>query len=302
MSDTFFCSDYSRDAGEALFGTVTTTATWFLLEYNGRWERTAFESSDLPAPVKERLQAHLAAIPQSKIQVIRQNPRLAPEGIALFVARTTESDPALYAFSLERYEDLLDLDLPAIAAGDAAHDGARRAEPLFIVCTHGRRDKCCARRGAPVYERVAQEVGAAVWQTSHIGGHRLGANVICFPHGIVYGHGSPENAPGIVAAYRAGRLVPDLYRGRACYPPVAQVAEYFLRAETGIEELDAFRLTGVENSGDHQWTVHFAGRSDTRILRIEEDPAGWPVYASCDDADLSPQPKFRLLSHDAVQS
>src|SRR5512143_2638929 len=92
----FYCSHHSREAGEHLCGTAPNVTTWFLLEYSGRWERDAFRDSDLPAAVKEQLDAHLSAIPLSRIQFIRQQPRLAPEGIAFFVVQSCEAQAALY--------------------------------------------------------------------------------------------------------------------------------------------------------------------------------------------------------------
>jgi len=300
MTDTptLFCSYFSREAGEQLFGTATSVAVWFLLEYEGRWGPDAFADSDLPAPVKERLTAHLSAIPRSRLQLIRQKPHISPPGIAFFVALSRESHPALYEFRLDAYEDLLALDIPAICAEDAAYNRFRRAEPLVLVCTHGRRDRCCAQHGVPVYEELVQSAGAAVWQTSHVGGHRFAANVLCFPHGIAYGRVRASNAAAILAAYRAGQLVPDSYRGRTCYPKIAQAAEYYLRAETGITGLDAFRLAGIEQSGPDHWLVRFAAGGTTHVLHLTEEQAALAVYSSCGDAKPSAVEQVRLVQYE----
>lgn len=291
------CSAFSHETGEQLYGTSAHVAVWFLLEYEGRWESEAFEHAGLPAPVKEALARQAAAIPHSRIQLIRQKPRLAPEGIAFFVILGRENHPAMVEFHLNTYDDLLALDLAAICAEDAAYDRFRRADPLFLVCTHGRRDRCCAQHGMAVYERIVPQAGAAVWQTSHLGGHRFAANLVCLPHGISYGRVSPDHAPALLDAYRAGQIVPDYYRGRACYPRTAQAAEYFLRTGEGSSTaLDAYTLEEVHAAGS-SWQVSFAGTAGQRYrLTLEEQPAALSVYASCGDAAPAPVSQFRLIT------
>ncbi len=228
MNDVL-CSTLSLQAGELLFGSAKQISVWFLLEFDGRWESEAFKDSLLPAPVRAFLQQALNTIPHSQVLLIRQQPRVAPPGNTLFVALPREKKPALYEFHLTEDDDLPALDLPALLAGDKAYDAHRRTEPLFLVCTHGRRDRCCARMGLPVYEQMAQLAGAAVWQTSHIGGHRFAANVIALPQGIVFGRVRPDSAATLLDAYRAGVVLPQFYRGRVSYAKVAQAAEYHLR-------------------------------------------------------------------------
>jgi hypothetical protein len=295
MTD-MFCSTHSAQAGEQLFGSAKPITTYFLLEFDGRWELEAFKDSAIPAPVKGWLQTALDTIPRSQALLIRQQPRRAPEGNAFFVALVRESNPVLYEFYPGSENDLLALDLPAVVAEDTAYAAFRRTEPLFLVCTHGRRDKCCARHGLPVYERLAQHVGAAVWQSSHMGGHRFAANMICLPHGIIYGRLTPDRAESIIDAYRAGRLVSEHYRGRACYPKVAQAAEYFLRAETGITELDAFQLVGTERTDGERWAVRFrsANGSATHTLLLAEDSL--QTFANCGDMEVSVFSQYRLVT------
>jgi hypothetical protein len=49
----------------------------------------------------------------------------------------------------------------------------------ILVCTHGSRDRCCSRFGAPIYRQARRLVGelelenTRIWQASHIGGHRM---------------------------------------------------------------------------------------------------------------------------------
>ena len=45
--------------------------------------------------------------------------------------------------------------------------------PLLLVCTHGRRDACCAQFGRPTAMALARRYGTAVWETTHVGGDRF---------------------------------------------------------------------------------------------------------------------------------
>ncbi len=296
MIDDGFCSTHSLNAGEQLFGSVKQVSAYFLLEFDGRWEAEAFQDSAIHPPVRRWLQAALEMIPRSKVQLIRQQPRLAPAGIAFYAALVRETNPVLYAFYVESESDLLALDLTALAAEDPAYADHIRAEPLFLTCTHGRRDKCCARYGLPVYEGLARYAGADVWQSSHLGGHRLAANLVALPHAITYGRVTPDSAAALIDAYRAGQMVPAFYRGRACYPKVAQAAEYYLRQETGVTGVEAFHFAGMEPVGGDQWEVRFVSAesgAEHTIRMLEESVQ---VIANCGDQVPETYAQYRRIN------
>jgi (2Fe-2S) ferredoxin len=66
-----------------------------------------------------------------------------------------------------------------------------------------------------------------------VGGHRFAPNLVCLPHGLVYGRLDLEGAREVVAAYEQGRVEPDQLRGRASLQPEAQAADVFARRATG---------------------------------------------------------------------
>ena len=282
MSEHMSCANYSLTAGEPLVGTASRVDTWFLLEYTGRWEPEALEQSAVPDAVKDYLMTHRDSLPNARVSFIRRQPSTGK--LAFYVALVRESRPVLYAFSLEQYEDLLAWDIPAICAEDTAYDHFKQRDPLLMVCTHGRRDPCCARQGLPVYEHISAREDVTVWQTSHVGGHRFAANVIALPHGIYYGRVHPDTVDAIVDAYRAGQLALDTYRGRACYTSPVQAADYFLRAETGITDLDAFRLVSTDQAGDTRWTVQFAATAGGDRYTLHLDVKQTQAYKNCSDA------------------
>ena len=107
----------------------------------------------------------------------------------------------------------------------AARDGAPGPdEPLLLVCAHGRHDTCCAVRGRPVADRLAQRWPAGTWECSHVGGDRFAANLLVLPDGACYGNLDADTAVDVVTSHLQGRVDVDHLRGVSTQPPVAQAA------------------------------------------------------------------------------
>jgi hypothetical protein len=279
-----------------VWGTATRADVWLLLEYAGPWGNQAFSESDLPKPVKTRLAAWLDAIPHSRLQLIkRRDPSTGP---AFFVALARESTPLLVELSLNAYEDLLDLDIPSIVAGPTREKSLVRTDPLFLICTNGRRDRCCARHGVAVYQAMSLQAGQDVWQTSHLGGHRFAATAVVLPYGAMYGRISTADVAPLIKAVRAGRLYMPAYRGRSCHEPCVQAADYLLRSASGSSELDHFVLYGLEVIAPDQWRVTFTATDSTQhTLQISRHHSDTLRLESCSAQSLNPFSTYRLLEH-----
>ncbi|HKZ54353.1 MAG TPA: sucrase ferredoxin [Anaerolineales bacterium] len=264
-----YCSEACQLDTPSMFGTASQAEVWLLLEYSPPWGAQAFEECTLPPAVKERISAFLRATPNSRLQLIHQDPRRLSSGIAMFLALSREVDPVLVRVELQSYEDLLDLDLASLLGNGLRLDGLRGEETVILVCTNARRDRCCGRLGAPVYRELSGPESTFVWQTVHVGGHRFAANLVCLPHGIYYGRVEPARARSVVEDFREGRLALDNFRGRSCYSPVTQAAEGFLRQRSGERALDAYRLAGVTQQSSGIVTVEFRARTDGKLERVE---------------------------------
>ena len=283
-----YCSDLSQQAGELLYGTATQTQAFLLLEYNGVWGEKALDESNLPGPVKVRLNELGKSIRGLKTLLIKtqRQPR-SGSGLRLFVAALSSLTPRLYAFELVEYADLLTLDVPAILIGEPAYDAYRWEEPLYLVCANGRRDLCCARYGMPVYNALSGATQFSgepqVWQCTHVGGHRFAANLICLPHAVLYGRVHPENALAILDTDCKGQIYLNNLRGRVAFPPLAQAAEYYLRREHEEFSIDAYRLLDVQEITAGEWVVRFETHPVGEILTVQTR-VGWTegsVFESC---------------------
>ena len=139
-------------------------------------------------------------------------------GMRLLLVRRREGDPADDAVRSAVLVDTVsgrmarrtvssaaDLVVDSVAAMAIDDFGERLDGPVFLVCTNGKRDACCALRGNAVYAALAQHVPPdELWVTSHQAGHRFAANVLLLPWGIQLGRLAPESAVPIVEGARRG--------------------------------------------------------------------------------------------------
>lgn len=291
-----FCSQRSRAVGEQLFGTAKRTSTWLLLEYPYLWGGRAFEESDLPVKLKSQLSSFLNQIPDSKLLLIKNQSSLFQERIALFVVISTENQPRIYQFRFDSYADLGDLELSRLLSDQSAFSSHLRSEPIFLVCTNGKRDPCCAKYGLPVYDQMSTIKREAVWQSTHLGGHRFATNVLCFPQGILYGRVDEDSAIPLIHAHAEGNLLLEKYRGRTCFESQVQAADYYLRKKTGLREIQAFRLAGVDVPRSDQWIVKFNSPSNgkTYQVTISSELSEFQTYASCGEEQPTRVLQYRL--------
>lgn len=293
IQNDYYCSALSLEGREPLYGSAPEKRIWFLLEYNPLWGAQAFPESALPDAVKAHLSAGLNTIPDSNILLLRQ-PGRAHEGMAFFVVAADEQAPRLYEFRLNAYADVQQIDLAAAATGDPAYDIYRSAEPLYLICTNARRDRCCAKYGIGIYNALQAIEGRRVWQCSHIGGHRFAPTGLFFPHGICYGRMNPANIPAIVESWRGGHLSLEFLRGRVAYHAPAQAAEYLLRQQLGLTVLDALRLVGCEAVGPDVWNVQFTVNGEKHSIRLEKFSTDTEIFTSCNDTKTAVIADYRL--------
>lgn len=304
LHETTTCSQASLDVGEPIFATAPAgTDLWLLLEHDGQWAPKILDSPGIAPRTRSWLEAFLADHPSARPQLIRREPHHGDGDGArkkrFFFARSGDAEPAIWAFDFDDPAELEAIDLRALAAHREAYPERRWSRPLFLVCTHGKRDACCARLGPPIARGLCDERGEEVWQTSHIGGHRFAATMICLPGGHAFGRLDPAAALRVSAGY-AGRRLTDLlnYRGRTAWTRPVQAAEYFLRQELGVYGIDALQYTRGEMLGDDRWRVCFRERQtgETHELTVARQRGPDLAPASCGAAP-EPVVRFVLESH-----
>jgi hypothetical protein len=146
-----------------------------------------------------------------------------------WVERHELSDPA----------EVLELDL--------GMGGGRWEDALYLVCTHGKRDPCCARRGRPLARALRATRPDQTWEIGHIGGHRFAATFLAFPHGLAFGRVPAAAGPEIVAALERGEIALEHLRGRSGDPAAVQAADVLVRRELGLRALDALAVEAADD-------------------------------------------------------
>ena len=278
INQDYFCSTLSVEAQEPLFGSAPVKNVWLLLEYTQPWGAKAFPDSTLAAPVKAHISAFLDGNPAANILFIRKLGRRR-ENIAFFVAVVDEQNPQLYEFALDDYDDLCQLDFAAIVRGELpahlSHD------PLFLVCTNSKRDKCCAKLGIGIFKELRHHAADRVWQCSHLGGHRFAPTSLFLPQGICYGRMTPGTMAAMMDAHQNGHMTLENLRGRACYDQPTQAADYLLRAELGLTALDRVRHVESRETSVNQWTIRFQIDDEMKDIHLEKVQTDVEIFTSC---------------------
>jgi hypothetical protein len=286
------CSLRSLAADESLAGTASTIRRWLLIEHAGPWGRDGLLDARLPPGVGRDLRA-LEARTGARVLLVRR-PGRAPEAgdDQILCVGVDTRDAWIGSVPLDRIVDAVSID-PRDRERFRDRDGA----PLFVVCTHGRRDPCCAERGRPVAAALATASPDSTWESTHVGGDRFAGNVVAFPHGLYFGRIDPGEAADIARAYADGRIGSlQRYRGRSSDPFPIQRAEVALRIELGLGRIDDIRKTGQSRDGD-ETRVTFAtsrGRYAVRLERV----FGRPMRLTCHSSNEEARPEWRVLAID----
>ena len=260
------CATLSRALSEPLYGTASRVRGWVLLEQPGPWGREAVTESRLDPDLGRALD-RAAAAAHLRLLLIRRPGRGASQPHACFVAHTSRGRRWLERRRLDDPAELLELDMAAVVAGERPGFGEEVAEPLYLVCTNGRHDRCCATYGRPLALALAAGHGELIWESSHVGGDRFAGNLVCLPDGHYFGRVGPADAARVVGLHRKGSIDLAHWRGCCTDPPVVQAAEWFARRRTGLLGVGDLDLLGRERLEGGVEAVRF-GRPGGATLRV----------------------------------
>lgn len=231
-----FCAEESAAIGDPLVGTAAHAERNLLISWpRAKWRRSLREASDMPSDVSAMLDAIAAS--SRRINLIHR--RGQPSHLHRVYLM-----PECRTYDVPREE--------LVAFLHALHGGATLAGwqtgtvqgSLILCCTHGRKDKCCARFGFRTYQAIDDEARRHaypfdVWESTHLGGCRLAASAMIFPQLRKYGRIGIGDIPHLLQAEAADRPYLPCYRGDSQLPPAEQCAQV-----AALEWLQARGLQG----------------------------------------------------------
>ena len=213
----FRCSIASLVDDEPMVGTAPTDAEILLVESPGPWGRDALSRQP---PARGR-SASTSARADLKVFLLRR-PRRQRRSRHPRLPRPRHRD------GLRRPRRGARPARGPPAARPRPHVGVRRA--LWLVCTNGKRDRCCAEIGRPIAGLLAATWPEGTWETTHLGGHRFSGTLLALPSGITLGRLDTDTALDACAAVERGEVPLPWTRGRAGRPALDQVRELHVLA------------------------------------------------------------------------
>lgn len=243
----FRCGAAARERDDPLSATAAPATGYLLVEHPGPWPRGAL--ADLDDPAAPEL-VHRARKRGARPLLIRRHGRHPTSGAQARFAFVDATTSRTLWGEYRALGDILDHDWS---------EGSATDEPLYLVCTHGRHDRCCAIAGRPVARELSELRPDDTWECSHLGGDRFAANVLVLPQGLYYGYVGPLDVGSLVSSTERGDVRLSLLRGRSTDSAPVQAARIAAYAETGLRDIDAFTVTGNEQIDTRSRRITLSG-------------------------------------------
>jgi hypothetical protein len=295
------CAEVSAAAGEPLEATASRVEHWLLVEYGGYWSYDPLEATVFAGGLRERLEAQLRMLPNSRLLLVKRPGRGRRDRVEVIYGSTPERGRRFWRLELEHHADLGALDLASALLGTARPQGEPLDHPLFLVCTHGTRDRCCAKYGQLLCRPLHRQAPEGwVRQVSHVGGDRFAGNIVCLPEGIYLGRVRPGHVTRVLGDYLEGRIDLEVYRGRSCYPFPVQAAEIEIRRRTGLVGFHDLRFVGRRRADDG-WRIRFRAEVSGEEHEVEVEARAWgeETFLTC-RASVAKRPRRFFARESAV--
>ncbi|WP_188941035.1 sucrase ferredoxin [Nakamurella endophytica] len=259
------CSVRAERRADPMLGTAFPAARLLLVEQPGPWGRDGLLRSRFdPGVAREVVQrAERLGV---RVLAIRRPGRPVGERRRWAVADCRPGREQMVWGSFAEDAELLELSLdrpPGVPLTDPAAS-------VFLVCTHGSHDACCALRGRPVAAALAGLRPDRVWECSHVGGDRFAANVLVLPSGLLYGTVHTTEATDLVAATERGEVLAAPLRGKVGLSPESQAAlAHVQRQWAGTA--DGYRVLSSVRTGPASARVRIEHRGvvPARLLDVD---------------------------------
>lgn len=275
------CSRLSLVAAEEAVGTAAEATCWVVLEQDGPWGAQAAVQSRLDPGFGGHMDAAVTAV-GGRFALMREpgaHPDRHHDVRRVLVAGGPAEAPWLLLGTVDTPEQLLQLPLECLSDPSPARiltalPGLTIAtRPVMLVCTNGKRDRCCALTGRSVADAALAAHPGRVMETTHLGGHRFAPTAVLLPTGHTYARLDAKTAVAALSAADQGRVPAELantlhYRGRSSLKRFQQVAEHAFRAARGDWGLPGPSVDDAVQCNQDRWTVRVSSGSDVVTVDV----------------------------------
>lgn len=292
--DPALCAEASSARAEPLVATASRVDRWLLVEHRGAWGPLAPPVDRLALPVIRAVTA-AAQDGGARLLMIRRPVLRSDPGRWVFAVSSRPGSEQIFGLHVDEDDELIGIRAP-YDQGELSEGWTEVHGRMWLVCTHGRHDECCARRGTPVAKAMRLVEPDTVWEASHLGGDRFAANLVLLPEGHYFGRVSPGEAVQLVEDLRTGTLPVRHWRGRSSLPLPTQAAQSFARYGLGRKGFDDLVLVTQADAGTDVWRVVLADgeKSVEVVVRYVRDIE--PALLTCDAPDAKVAARFGLVS------
>jgi Sucrase/ferredoxin-like len=275
------CSADSLSRDEPMTATASRVDRWLLVEHRGAWGPESVPSGRMAVGTAHALAATAAAARARLLLLRRSGSRPQGDGRWVFAVVSRPGEERVLARHVATDAELVHLTPPF---GPGVPDGWSTVDdPLYLVCTHGRHDRCCAIRGRPVARALAAAHPDRTWECSHIGGDRFAANLLVLPSGLYLGRVEADEVVALAAGLTDGVLPEGRVRGRSSLPSPVQAAQHFARQRYGRQRADDLYPVRQDAAGPDRWRVRLGdavgqGEVDVEVRFVRD---GAPQVLTC---------------------
>ena len=300
---TMLCAQASRQRDEPLTATASRVDRWYVVEHRGAWGPQSVPTGRMSRAVGGAL-AKAALAAHARLVLVRRPHGIAEEpGRWVFAVDSRPGSERVLARHVADDAELLHLvppfDVPTLDAGAGPPEGWAVLEgPLYLVCTHGRHDRCCALRGRPVARALAAQEPERTWECSHVGGDRFAANLVVLPDGLYLGRVEADEVGRVVDELAAGRLPVGRLRGRSSLSLPAQAAQSFAREQSGRWGVHDLLPVVQETVAQDTWRVVLGGPGgpDVEVVVRYDRSGDGAALLTCGAQQAKPAPLFRQVT------
>ena len=268
------CSDVEV---EPLPGTAKPGSVYVLFEWPEAWPRDVMGDAalgeELTAKLAPKLEEHNATL------LLIRHPTREGRNISDHHLYLVFADEAVTEVKhVDSPDELLELDL----SGPGRNGAECRERPLLLICTHAKRDRCCAVKGRPLLNELHARYpfgpgNDVVWETSHIKGHRFAPTMLLMPWAYSFGRMNVEATDAMLTDASEGLYFVPGNRGRGTLGPAEQVAELAVAAEVPGARYGQFEVAA---SGGDSAQVTDTASGQVYEVQLEQRPVSG-VVDSC---------------------